>query len=64
LLVFLTRFSLFFDEKIINNSKGFKSYVLKEEFKNDLIKKLETYKEVKINKLLALQNIIEVLENK
>lgn len=64
LLVFLTRFSLFFDEKIINNSKGFKSYILKEEFKNDLIKKLEIYKEVKINKLLALQNIIEVLENK
>ncbi|NVP17588.1 RecQ family ATP-dependent DNA helicase, partial [Candidatus Gracilibacteria bacterium] len=64
LLVFLTRFSLYFDEKIINNSKGFKSYILKEEFKNDLIKKLEIYKEVKINKLLALQNIIEVLENK
>ncbi len=64
LLVFLTRFSLFFDEKIINDLQWFKNYILKDDFKEKLIRKLEIYKEVKINKLLALQRIIEILENK
>ncbi len=64
LLVFLTRFNLYFDDKIIDNPNRFKEFILKEEFKKDLIKKLELYKEVKINKLLALQSIIEILESK
>ncbi len=64
LLVFLTRFNLYFDDKIIDNTEWFKEYISKEEFKKDLINKLELYKEVKINKLLALQSIIEILESK
>lgn len=64
LLVFLSRYSIYFDENIVNNPIKFKETFLSESFKTELIEKLDIYKQVKINKLLALQNIVEMLENK
>ena len=63
LLVFLTRFTLHFEKTILNDIDKFKKYILKEEFKNNLINKLDEYKKVKINKLLALQKVVEILEH-
>lgn len=63
LLVFLTRFSLFFDDNIINDIEWFKKYVCSKNFENEIKNKLEEYKNVKINKLLALQKVVETLEN-
>jgi ATP-dependent DNA helicase RecQ len=64
LLVFLTRFTIFFDEEIINWLSRFNEKIQTEEFKKELISKLDIYKEIKINKLLALQNIVEILESR
>ncbi len=61
LLVFLTRYSLYFNEKVYKNPEDFKKKVNTEELKKELIEKLEEFKTVKINKLLALQKIVEVL---
>ncbi|MBT3726862.1 hypothetical protein HOG21_04075 [bacterium] len=62
-MVFLTRFTLHFEKTILNDIDKFKKYILKEEFKNNLINKLDEYKKVKINKLLALQKVVEILEH-
>ncbi len=61
LLVFLTRYSVYFNEKVYKNPEDFKKKVNTEELKKELIEKLEEFKTVKINKLLALQKIVEVL---
>ena len=64
LLVFLTRFSIYFNKEIIDNIDNFKKEIQTEDFVKKLIIKLDEFKQVKVNKLLALQKIVEILESK
>jgi hypothetical protein len=64
LLVFLTRFTLEFKENILELKEKFKNKDFRKKLELDLKNKLDKYIEMKKNKLLALQLLIENLDKK
>ncbi len=62
LLVFLTRFSIEFDENILELKEKLKEDDFKKEFEIKIKQKLDNYIETKKQKFLALQLIIENIE--
>ena len=64
LLVFLTRYSLEFNKNIFDLKNNLENEKFKEEFKYQVRAKLQNHIEMKKNKLLSLQKIVEVLESK
>jgi hypothetical protein len=64
LLVFLTRFTLEFKENILELKEKFKNKDFRKKLELDLKNKLDKYIEMKKNKLLALQLLVENLDKK
>lgn len=62
LLVFLTRYTLIFNPKALEND--FKEYINSKKFEEEIKNKLEIQKELKINKLIALETLINTLEKR
>lgn len=64
ILVFINRYDIYFSEKVIENTEDFKKNLENDDFKKEVIEKLDFFNETKILKLFALAKIVEILKEK